>query len=89
MEVMKFRDAISRAVTESGCRFQSVSEAQSGNEWKRCRVDYQRPSGRRERIFVYLFEKSSDSSVAEDVTRAMRYQEELLSQVAAGMAESA
>lgn len=87
--VMPFKDAIQGAVQETSCRFQSLSEAQSGSGWKRYRVDYQRPSGRRERVFVYLFEKSTDESIKESVIKAIRYQEELSVQIQTGMAESA
>jgi hypothetical protein len=89
LEVMKFKSAIEHAVAASGSRFQSVSEAQNGNGWKRCRVDYQTSQGKRERIFVYLFDKSSELSVGEDVLRAIKYQEELSAVVSNGMAESA
>jgi hypothetical protein len=89
LEVMKFKNSIEHAVEASGCRFQSVSEAQHGSGWKRCRVDYQRPTGRRERVFIYLFEKSSELSVGEDVLRAIKYQEELSTVMSNGMAESA
>jgi len=89
LEVMKFKDAVQGAVADCRCRFQAVSDAQSGNGWKRCRVDYQRESGRHERVFIYLHEKSSDQTVRGDVMRAIRDQEQLLFELAGGVAESA
>ncbi|RPI26805.1 MAG: hypothetical protein EHM61_10575 [Acidobacteria bacterium] len=89
LEVMKYKQTIQDAASECGCRFQSVSEAQTGNGWKRYRVEYQKDSGRRERIFIYLFDKSTDASVKDDVVRGIRYQEELSQQIAAAVAESA
>ena len=89
LEVMKFKDAVQGAVADCRCRFQTISEAQSGSGWKRCRVDYQRENGRHERVFVYLHDKSSDLSVRADIVRAIRDQEQLLFEIAGGVAESA
>lgn len=89
LEVMKYKDTIQQAATDCGCRFLSVSEAQAGSGWTRYRVEYHRPSGRRERIFIYLFDKSTDASVRDDVMRGIRNQEELSAQIAAAVAESA
>ncbi|HXK61002.1 MAG TPA: hypothetical protein PLP42_14020 [Acidobacteriota bacterium] len=86
---MKYKQTIQDAVSECGDRFQSVSEAQKGNGWTRYRVEYQKPSGRRERIFIYLFDKSTEASVRDDVIRGIRYQEELSQQIAASVAETA
>ncbi len=88
-EVMKYKNAIQEAAANCGCRFLSVSEAQAGSAWTRYRVEYHRPSGRRERIFIYLFDKSTEASIKDDVMRGIRNQEELSAQIAAAVAESA
>ena len=87
--VMKFKGAMQAAVADCRCRFQTVSDAQSGQGWRRCRVDYQRENGRHERVFIYLHEKSSEQSVRVDVIRAIRDQEQLLCELAGRVAESA
>jgi len=89
LETIRFKDAIQKAVAESGNRFHSISKAQEGSGWQRCRVDYQKTSGRHERVFIYLIEKSTDDSVRDDVLRAVRYQDDLYGVMEAGMAESA
>jgi hypothetical protein len=88
-EVMKFKDAIQAALAECGCRLQSISEAQTGAGWQRCRLDYQRHNGRRARVFFYLLDGSSETTVRQDVIQAVLYQEQLLTQTMGGMAESA
>jgi len=88
-ETIRFKNAIQKAVEDSGNRFHSISKAQSGSGWDRCRVDYQKPAGRRDRVFIYLIAKSTDQTVREDVIRAIRYQEDLYGAIEAGMAESA
>lgn len=88
-ETIRFKDAIQKAVEDSGNRFHSISKAQSGSGWDRCRVDYQKPTGRHDRVFIYLIAKSTDQTVREDVIRAIRYQEDLYGAIEAGMAESA
>jgi len=89
LEVMKYKDAIQEAAVACGCRFLSVSEAQAGSGWTRYRVEYHRPSDRRERVFIYLFDKSTEASVKDDVMRGIRNQEELSAQIASTVAESA
>ncbi|GEM_PF-5504883 len=89
LETIRFKDAIQKAVEDSGNRFHSISKAQSGSGWERCRVDYQKSSGRHERVFIYVIEKSTKDTVREDVMRAIRYQEDLYGAIEAGMAESA